>query len=181
MNANALTAPRMPDTINTASAPKAAASGPTTRNEIGAPRIVIIQSSDNYAAEQVALGTSVCIAVNQITTSTEMAPSAISATTIACGTFATIPKNVVMPMPIANAMYMTVSARRGRPPRCAITSDAGDRADTAGAEDERELELRARHLVGHHERHEGLPGPHTQKRLTIPASRPHFNHGVERT
>ena len=73
MNARALPAPRMPATINTASAPKAAASGPTTRNEIGAPRIVIIQSRDDTRPSS-SLGTSVCIAVNQMTTSTRSPP-----------------------------------------------------------------------------------------------------------
>ena len=180
MNASALPAPRMPATISTASAPKAAASGPTTRNEIGAPRIVIIQSSDDTRPSS-SLGTSVCIAVNQITTSTEIAPSAISATTIACGTFATIPKNVVMPMPIANAMYITVSARRGSPPRCAITSDAmiepTPPAPKTSASWNSVPDIWSVTTNGTRVSH----GPQTQKRLTIPASRPHFSHGVERT
>jgi hypothetical protein len=116
-------APSAPATIRTASAPNAAASGPTTRNETGAPRIVIIQSSDETRPRR-SLGTNRCMQVNQITTSTAIEASAMNETTMACGTLATSPKNVVMPMPIAQQMYMTVNGRCGRPSRCAITSDA---------------------------------------------------------
>ena len=119
--------------------------------------------------------------MNQITTSTEIAPSAISAATIACGTLATIPKNVVMPMPIANAMYITVSARRGSPPRCAMNSEATIEptppAPKTSASWNSVPDIWSATTNGTRVSH----GPHTQNRLTIPASRPHFSHGVERT
>ena len=122
MNSTVAPAPRMPAAISTASAPKAAASGPTTRNDTGAPRIVIIQSSEDTRPRS-SLGTSRWIDVNQITIRTAIEDSAMNETTIACGTFATMPKKPVMPIPIAHPMYITVSGRRGSP-RCAITSDA---------------------------------------------------------
>ena len=86
------------------------------------PRIEIIQSSEDTRPSS-SPGTKRCIAVNQITISTAIEPSAMNETSIACGTLTTIPKNAVMPMPIAQPTYITVSGRFGSP-RCAITRDA---------------------------------------------------------
>ena len=62
-------APRTPAAISTASAPKAFASGPTTRNDTGVPRIEIIQSNDDTRPSS-SPGTNRCMAVNQITIKT---------------------------------------------------------------------------------------------------------------
>ena len=65
------------------------------------------------------------MAVNQITTTPEIAPSAIARPVSPAEDVGDlIPKKSVMPMPIANAMYITVSARRDSPPRCAMYSEA---------------------------------------------------------
>jgi hypothetical protein len=180
MNTTVAPAPSTPAATRTASAPNAAASGPTTKNDTGAPRIVIIQSSDETRPSR-SLGTSRCIAVNQITTNTAIVDSAMNDTTIACGTLTTIPKNVVMPIPIAQQVYIRVRGRRGRPPRCAITSEAMTEPTPPAANTRPSWNsvpcISLRTTYGTSVSH----GPQTANRLTIPPRSPHLSHRVLRT